>query len=72
MAELRDELARGRLGCRMHTVLRHFVDAPRRRLLVTAIKMIERAGALADGKAVFDSLNHIRFRQHYGFAEPAP
>ena len=53
-------------------MLRHFVDAARRRFVMSAIEMIERAGTFADGKAIFDGLSRISFRKHHGFAQRPP
>jgi hypothetical protein len=74
LAEGCDEssLARGRLGCRMQPVLRHFMYAAGRRFVVTAVEMIEGARAFADGKAIFNGFHHIGFREHHCFAQAAP
>ena len=64
-------LMRGRFGCGVHAVLRHFVDAARGRLLMRAIKMVEGARSLPNGETVFDSFQHIGFRKHYRFPQAA-
>jgi hypothetical protein len=56
-------------GGGVHAVLRDFVNAARRRFLVRAVKMIEWAGALADGETLFDRYRHIRFREQHGFPQ---
>ena len=56
----------------MHAVLRNFVDAALRRFLMHAVEMVERAGALADGKSSFDRFGHIGFCEQHGFAQRAP
>src|ERR1700722_9936720 len=58
-------------GGGMHAVLGGFVDAARRRFLVNAVKMIERAGAFADGKTFFDLFRHVGFGEQHGLAQRA-
>ena len=60
-------LVRGRLGSRMHAMLRHFVDTAGRRLDLVAIKMIERIAAFAGRIAFFDGLGDVGLGQHGGF-----
>ena len=56
----------------MHAVLRHFVDASRRRLVVSAIEMVKRAGAFPYGKAIFNGFQYISFREHHRLVQAAP
>ena len=58
-------------GGGVHAVLGNFVDAARGRFLVYAVKMIERAGALADGLTFFDRFRDIRFGEQHGFPQRA-
>ncbi len=60
---------RAGFGGGVHAVLRDFVDAAWGRLLVDAIKMIERAGALSDGVTFFDCLRDVCFGEQDGFAQ---
>ena len=56
----------------MHAVLRHFVDAARRRFLMEAEKLIERAGTLADLVGLFDGFGDVGLGEHHGFAQLRP
>src|SRR4051812_34638796 len=56
-----EKLPRGGFGGGMQTVLRDFVDAAGRRALARTIKVIERAGAFADGETIGDGLCYVRF-----------
>lgn len=60
------------LGGGMHSVLRDFVHAARGRLLVDAIKMIERAGAFADRETVLDGLLDVSFGKQHRIAKRPP
>ena len=53
----------------MHAVLRHFVDAASRRLLVEAEKLIQRTGTLAYRVGLVDRFCNVGFRQNHCFAE---
>jgi hypothetical protein len=55
------KLACGGFGCRMHAMLRHFMDAARRRFVMSAIEMVERAGAFPNGKTFFNGLHYVSF-----------
>jgi hypothetical protein len=62
---------RSGFGGRMHPVLRNFVHAACGRLLMSPIKMVERARALADGESVLDGFLHISFCEQDGIAKRA-
>src|SRR5215831_10809565 len=62
-------LMRGGFGGGMHAMLRHFVDAPRRRVLMEAEELIERAGAFADWIGFLDRLGDISLREDDGLAK---
>lgn len=53
----------------MHSVLRNFVDAAERLLLMEAVKLVERAGALADLVGFFDGLGDVSLGKYHSFAE---
>ncbi len=53
----------------MHAVLRDFVDAASRRLLIEAEKLIERAGAFADRVGLFDGLGNVSLREDHRLAQ---
>ena len=53
----------------VHSVLRHFVDATRRRFLANAVKVVERPGAFADGKPLFDGLGYVGFSEQHSVAQ---
>src|SRR5206468_9577680 len=61
----------GGLGSGMQAVLRHFVDAARRRLDALAVEMVERNASLADGVTLFDGFGDVRFRERRGFEQRA-
>ncbi len=65
-------LVRAGFGGGVHAVLRNFVDAARRRFLVHAVEMIERAGTLADGESFFNGLGDVGFGEQDGLAQGAP
>src|SRR5271170_6580983 len=67
--EFRVSSMRSRFRRRMHPVLRHFVDAARRRLLMETEKLVQRPGALAGLIRFFDRLRHIGLRQDRRFAQ---
>jgi len=56
----------------MHAMLRHFVDAPRRRFVVTSIEVVERTGAFPDGKAIFNGFHYISFGEHDRLVQAPP
>jgi hypothetical protein len=45
----------------MHAMLRHFMDAARRRFVMSAIEMVERAGAFPNGKTIFNGFHYVSF-----------
>ena len=57
-----ETLVSGRFGCRMHSVLRNFVDTARRRFLMESEQLIERPGALADAITLLDRFEDVSFR----------
>ncbi len=59
-------------GGGVHAVLRDFVDAASGRFRVDAVKMVERAGAFADGETFFDGFGHVRFGEQDGFTHGTP
>jgi hypothetical protein len=70
-SRLFDFLVGAGFGGGVHAVLGDFVDAARRRFLVNAIKMIERARAFTDGVTFFDGLGHVGFGEQHGFSQRA-
>ena len=58
-------------GRGMKAVLRNFVRAARGRLLQEAVEVMERARALADGKAFFNGFGYVGFGEHDGVGELA-
>ena len=56
----------------MHSVLRNFVDATRGRFLMEAIKLIQRASALANRVRLLDRLCDISLRENHGLAKLLP
>jgi hypothetical protein len=55
----------------MHAVLRHFVDAARRRFLVSAIEMIEGTRALPDSKTIFNGFHYVSLGKHNRLVQAA-
>src|SRR6266851_4913905 len=64
-------LAGGGLGSGVHPVLRDFVDAARRRLLMDAVEMIERTGSFSDRESFFDGFGDIGLGEENGIAKGA-
>lgn len=56
----------------VHSVLRHFVDSARGRLLVESEEMVERARAFADGVGFFDGLGDVSLRKNHRFLQLLP
>ena len=50
-------------------MLRDFVDAARRRFLMEAEELIQRAGAFADRVGLLDRLGDVSLRENHGFAK---
>src|SRR5271156_4552610 len=65
-------LMRGRFGCRVHAVLRHFVNSAQWLFLMKSEKLIQRSGAFADRVGFLDRLGHVSLRQNHGFAQLQP
>lgn len=63
---------RGGFGGGMHTVLRHFVDATWRRLLMEAEQLIQRTRAFSGGVGFFDCFRYIRFCENQRVAQLLP
>src|SRR5574341_2583995 len=61
----------GRFGSGMKAVLRNFVCAARSRLLQEAVEVMERAGAFADGKALFNCFGDVSLGEHDGVGKLA-
>ena len=65
----RKKLVGGGFGGRMHAVLRHFVDAARRRFLVETEELVQGAGSFADLVGLFDRLGDISLGENHRFAQ---